>query len=361
MIKLAMVVNDLNINGISAVVFNYCTKIDKSKYKVYVFSGEPVNTLYCELAKKHSIEIIKLPERKSNTYVYYAEFFKQLRIVKPDIVHVHGNSATITPELFLAALSGTKIRIAHSHNTTCNNMKAHKLLYPFFSLLCNERFACGEEAGKWLFHDKKFHVIPNGFDVTRFEFDVEARRKYREELGFGEDDRIIGHVGRYNAQKNHPFLLKVFRGIAQKDNHAHLMLIGNGPDFDDIMKLIEEHPYKNRIHVLGERNDINKLYSAMDVFVLPSKHEGLVIALLEAQINGVHSVGSDLIPREVTISDNVEFLPLDEKQWVDAVLKVCKEGRSISKNAVKNPNIKKYNINENVKLLEKIYKDALRN
>src|SRR5699024_6911180 len=125
---------------------------------------------------------------------------------KFDIVHVHGNSATMTAELFLAWLSKTHIRVAHSHNTTCSNLKIHNMLYPVFSLLYTSGFACSEAAGKWLFRDKMFTIIPNGFNTEKFIFNRKDRCVIREEQHIKGTDFVIGHIGRFNPQKNHEFL-----------------------------------------------------------------------------------------------------------------------------------------------------------
>ena len=137
-IKLAMLTNDLNMNGISNVVMSYCKELDKGKFEIHIVAGTPVNSIYRKDAEQNNITIQELPSRKQQSKRYYRTLWQVLKKEKFDIVHVHGNSATMTVELFLAWLSGTHIRIAHSHNTTCSNMKIHKMLYPFFCLLYTE-------------------------------------------------------------------------------------------------------------------------------------------------------------------------------------------------------------------------------
>ena len=120
---------------------------------------------------------------------------------KIDIVHVHGSSAIMSVELLAAKLAGCKVRIAHSHNTTCENKKVDQMLRPLFNKLYTERFACGQEAGKWMFGTQSFMVIPNGRSLQKYEYNSEKRVQYRNKLNVPANAFIIGHVGRFNDQK----------------------------------------------------------------------------------------------------------------------------------------------------------------
>ncbi len=358
-IHLAVVVNDLNINGISTVVYNYCTNMDMSKFKIDILAGEPIDDFYKNEYQKFNIDIIALPERKTSALKYYLSLFKSLN-KKYDIVHIHGNSATITIELFLAMLKGIKVRIAHSHNSTCSNMKVHKILYPFFKRLYTHGFACSSLAGNWLFRDEKYYIIPNAFDTKRFQFNNQARLEIRKELNL-EDKLVVGHIGRFNNQKNHLFLLEVFESLCKKNDDIVMILVGNGPDFSKIKSVIDSHPFKERIIIYGETSRTEDVYSAMDVFVFPSKFEGLGIVALEAQMSGLPCVVSDVLPQEVVIGDNIVFKNLNDslESWGDVILDkisdcTCDREKYFTDN---NSTISKYDISESVKLVEKLYSD----
>lgn len=361
-IKLAMVINDLNINGISTVVMNYCEMLNSRAFDISVISGLPVDSSYYLRCEHAGIKIIELPPRKSSPKAYYKALWGALS-EQYDIVHVHGNSATISIELLIAKLRGIKIRIAHCHNSTCNNKKAHKLLLPLFNSVYTHGFACSNLAGRWLFGDKKFYVIPNGFDTEKFRFLDIDRNETRDALGL-VDKYVIGHIGRFNNQKNHPFLLEVFRRVAEQNSEAYLLLVGNGPEYYSIMQKIEEHPYKERIIVYGESLETEKLYAAMDVFAFPSKHEGLGIVLIEAQINGLPCIVSDVIPEDVVISDSIYFLPItvsDIAQWSDCIVNLC--NRKQKRQDMYDCNIdkiKRFEIKEDVVYLESLYKGFFR-
>lgn len=361
-IKLAMLVNDLNMNGISNVVLSYCRELNKYEFEIHIIAGTPVNPVHRQDAIQNNIVITELPSRKKESRHYYKRLFEVLRDEKFDIVHVHGNSATMTVELFLAWLSGTTVRIAHSHNTTCSNMKVHKLLYPFFSLLYTDGFACSDAAGKWLFHNKPFTVIYNGFRTEKFVFNRDSRKGIREALHIKDSDFVMGHVGRFNSQKNHEFLLRVFESVATINLNAWLLLIGDGPDFEKVKQMVSLHPNKERIIVYGETKETAKMYSAMDVFVFPSKFEGLGIVALEAQISGLPCIVSDNVPKDVILSDNIQFVSLcDKKEWIESVLaqeRFDQSSREEFYEANRN-SIMKYDIDNDVKLLERQYLTCL--
>ena len=360
-IKVAMVAVDLSRTGISAVIMNYCRNIDLSKFKIDLLVGNHIVEEYRKECNQLGINIIELPFKFDNAKAFYFGLLKKLSAKKYDIVHVHGNSALITPELCIALIKGIRIRIAHCHNTTCSHKMMDKLLRPIFKLVYTDGFACSTSAGKWLFKNGKFDVIPNGFEINKFIFSDINRKQIREKLNI-KDKFVIGHIGQFNDQKNHRFLLEMFEKIGNKKKDAILLLIGNGPDKEEICKLIEKHPFKDRIIMYGETEHPEEMYSAMDVFVFPSKFEGLGIVLLEAQISGLQCVASDVVPREAIISKNVELYSLkdDVNEWCNAILSSEQLERKAFYKKYKTE-IEKYNINENIKQLMKIYSRLKKN
>lgn len=358
-ISLAMIANDLNINGISTVIANYCMNIDLSRFDITVIAGAPIDVSYKRQFDIQGVHYVELPARKTSAKMFYRALYKEFKNKEYDIVHVHGNSATITIELLIAWLNGIKVRIAHCHNSTCDNKRMHRMMLPLFKRLCTNGLACSILAGKWLFENGKYEVLPNGFYTERFCFDENARKSVRSELNLDEK-YVIGHIGRFNNQKNHTFLLEVFTEIAKEREDAVLLLVGNGPNYNKVMQIIDNHPFKDRIVVYGETSETEKIYAAMDVFAFPSKHEGLGIVLLEAQINGLKCVVSDVIPQEVIISDQIILLSLDDdvSEWKDEILKA----EPLDRKELYNRNqekILKYDIRKNVKQLEDFYSNAL--
>lgn len=355
-LKIAYLTKDMPINGISTVLMNYGGNLDKEKVEITIFSGPPIAYQYKEQCTELGIQLVEIPPKREQALAYYFALWKNLS-KKYDIVHIHGNSATITIELMIALIKGIKVRIAHCHNSTCDSQKAHKLLQPLFKRIYTYGFACSKLSGKWLFDNCQFQVLPNGFDTRRFIFDKEKRNEIRKELHL-EERYVIGHVGMFNKQKNHPFLLNVFEHVAKECDDAYLLLVGHGPDFKEISELINQHPFKQRIICYGTTDHVEYFYDAMDIFVFPSIHEGLGIVLLEAQMNGLPCVASDVVPKEAMLGNRVTFLPLDADLdiWKKAVLQDRKINRTAFYEEYKKE-IEHYDITPNTKELLSLYMD----
>ena len=294
-IRVAMLVDGLYVTGITSVVKRYCKYIVSNKVKITLLAGAPINEKCKEEIKRYGIEVVTLPSRKKETIKFYRMLRKVLRNNKFDIFHVHGNSVNLTVELLIAKRAGIKHRIFHSHNTVCNNPIVHKLLLPIFKRACTNGFACGELAGNWILGDGMFTVIPNGFEVENFKFTSEKRKKIRKQLGI-ENKLVIGHVGRINYQKNQDYLLEIFDEATKQRSDAVLFIVGDGPDAERIKAKAKGN--KNIIFY-GTTEDTVAVYSAMDVFVFPSRFEGLPVVLLEAQMTGLPCIVSDIVTKEV--------------------------------------------------------------
>lgn len=354
MIKVAFITKNLAANGITNVVMNYGTRLDKSRFALTVITGVPIESIYRDKLAQENIGVVELPPKRNNPAAYYQKLWKELKSGY-DIVHIHGNSATITVELFLAKWVGIQVRIAHCHNVTCDHKNIHRALQSVLQKLYTYGFACSDSAGKWMFGNSPFEVLPNAFQTKKFVFNEEARKNVRTSLGI-TDKYVIGNVARFNDQKNHEYLLKVFEKVAQKQENAVLLLVGNGPNLEKIKEKIENHPYKDRIIYYGVTDKVEELYSAMDVFVLPTKYEGLGIVFVEAQINGLPVVTSNGVPKEVALGNGIVFLPLENALdlWCDTILRTNTSERN-SFHKTHNIEAMRYDIDCNVKKLEKIY------
>lgn len=360
-IKVAMVTNHFGITGIGTVIMNYCKALDKEKYDLTILAGQPISEKYEKECLENDIHLVALPSRHGNPKGHYIALWKALRAGHYDIVHDHGSSSMMAIELTIAKLAGVKNRIAHSHNSNCPNMKVHKLLNPYFRTVYTKALACGQLAGNWLFGENNFEVLPNGFHTGDFAFSEKERAVVRTKLGV-ENQLLIGHIGRINEQKNQEYLLDIFKEVAAIRDDAILLIVGTGPDEEKIKSRVKEHPYRNRIILYGETDNPTALYSAMDIFVFPSRYEGLPVVLLEAQISGVPCVVSDKITREVDLGDLI-WKSIDDapKQWANEILSV--EYRSEEERTTYRKKhlgeIQQYDITHSVKQLDEIYTNLL--
>lgn len=354
--KIAMVTNHFGITGISMVIMNYCKALDRNKFNLTIIAGSPVNGQYKRDCKLYGINMVELPSRHQKPIEHYFQLWKNMEKSKYDIVHIHGNSSLMSVELLIAKIAGIKVRIAHSHNSACPNMRLHKLLSPYFRRLCTKSLACSSLAGEWLFGNGNFQILPNGFCVKKFLFEESQRKRLRNKMKL-ENKFIVGHIGRINEQKNHQYLLKIFQEIAEKKENAFLLLVGDGPDYEKIKKVINNHSYKERIILYGETDNTAAMYSAMDVFVFPSKYEGLPVVLLEAQISGLPCIVSDRVTREVDFGDLCWKSITDEPEaWAEASIEKNMDLSERQNYFDKHKSqVEKYDICRTVRQLEAIY------
>ncbi|RGI12098.1 glycosyltransferase family 1 protein [Roseburia sp. TF10-5] len=360
-IKVAMVTNHFGITGIGTVMMNYGKALDKNKYDLTILVGKPISEKYEKECLENGIHLEALPSRHGNPKKHYVALWKALRAGNYDIVHDHGSSSMMAVELTIAKLAGVKNRIAHSHNSTCPNMRVHRLLNPYFRTVYTKALACGRLAGNWLFGENNFEVLPNGFHTDDFAFSKKNRDAVRNKLGV-ENQLLIGHIGRINEQKNQEYLLDVFKEVAAIRGDAILLIVGIGPDEEKIKSRVKEHPYRDRIILYGETDNPTALYSAMDIFVFPSRYEGLPVVLLEAQISGLPCVVSDKVTREVDLGDiNWQSIDDDPKQWAKAVVEIRRQSNQerLFYKEKHLSQIRKYNIACSVKQLDKIYTNMI--
>ena len=360
-IKVAMVTNHFGITGIGTVIMNYGKALDKSKYDLTILAGQPIAEKYEKECRENGINLVALPSRHGSPMKHYIALWRTLKKGHYDIVHDHGNSSMMAVELTIAKLAGVKNRIAHSHNSTCPNMRVHRLLNPYFRTVYTKALACGQLAGDWLFGEGNFEVLPNGFHTEYFVFSKESRDAIRSKLGV-ENQLLIGHIGRINEQKNQEYLLDIFGEVAAMRNDATLLIVGTGPDEEKIKARVQNHPYKDRIILYGETDNPMAFYSAMDVFVFPSRYEGLPVVLLEAQISGLPCVVSDKITREVDLGDiNWQSIDVTPRKWESAILNIKQHSEQERNAYIRNhlAKIERYDINNTVKQLDEIYTDLL--
>ena len=168
--------------------------------------------------------------------------------------------------------------------------------------------------------DLPCEVIPNAIDAQMFRFSEQVRREVREQYGL-EDCLVVGHVGRLQYQKNQTFLLDAFRHLHEREEKARLVLVGDGPDLTELEAKAVTLGIEREVLFLGNRDDVNRLLQAFDLFVMPSHFEGFGMAALEAQAAGLPCLLSDSVPRETKLTRNVEFIPAEDPAiWAEHML-----------------------------------------
>lgn len=257
----------VNAGGITKFIIDTMTEMQiDNEVSCYILSPYKVSPFFKKLLKQSNKSLIVIEGRSKNPVGY---FFKILNYIKKnnfDIVQVHGSSSLMAVEILAAKAAGVQVRIAHSHNTTCSHKFLNNMLKPVFLKNKTHALACSQEAGKWLFGSKNFEVIHNGIDLKKFEFSNLNRSAIRSKLGIEKDTFVIGHVGHFNYQKNHEFLVDVFKKIEQKRPNSALILIGTGKLENKIRAQVEQLHLNEKVFFIGNIDDVYKWLSAMDVF-----------------------------------------------------------------------------------------------
>lgn len=347
-------------DGITNVITNYYAYMNCNEVHMDFVTINPISEKFKILLETNGSQNYVLSYRNNNPFKYVINLAKTIKEGAYSIVHVHGCSATMAVEMLAAKIAGVEIRIAHSHNTKCDHFKVDRFLRPFFSRWCNYGFACGQEAGEWMFRGKDFEIISNGIDLEKFQYNPLVREAFRSKYKL-EDKFVIGHVGRFSEQKNHIKLLHIFEKFSIKHPEAYLVLIGDG----ELKDAIKQHAERQKLNVMfvGLSDEVEKWLQAMDLFVFPSLYEGLPLGLVEAQAAGLPCVLSDTISPMAKITDLVEFVRLDaaSSEWITVMEGMMNRFKRVSQIDEIKTQIreKHFDINLNCKELVSIYKKLM--
>ena len=323
MIRVLHYLDSLDWKGEEQVIMNYYRHINTSEVQFDFVTRSQPGCRFQEEIEKRGGKIYYLPSRERHPIRYIKAFRKILKDNQYSIVHLNKSGASIAIDAMICKACGVKTVIGHSHSTFCSALLLHKTCKLFVNLFVDYRFGCSHEAGKWIFGNKKdIAVINNAIDVASFSFDSGKRERLRKE--FNVSDRfVIGFVGRLAPAKNPLRLIDIFHQILSVREDAALLIVGDGPEKAAMEEKIRAYGIEDRVVFAGLRNDVPDLYSAFDVFVLPSLYEGLGMVLMEAQTNGLYSVASDVVPAP-DITDRVRKISLEESDaaWAQAICDV---------------------------------------
>lgn len=329
-IRVLQVVTIMNRGGLETMLMNYYRKLDKSKIQFDFMTNRSERGHYDDEIEAFGGKIYRLsPIKPGNYNKYFKEldnFFNEHKEYKVVHSHINENSGFV---LKAAKKAGIECRIAHSHLSDLKlDYKYPFRVYARRNLKGNvsDYFACSKRAGEWLFgkdisNSGKVTVLNNAVDTEKFRFNEEVRNNIRRKLDI-EGKKVIGHVGRFNPQKNHEFLIDVFNEIYKKDKDIVLLLVGDGYLKEKIEEKVNKLGLDKSVEFLGVREDIPELMQAMDLFLFPSQFEGLAVVMVEAQAAGLKVITSTGVTKESDITNNVEFIDLSKgaEYWADIVL-----------------------------------------
>lgn len=354
-IRILHILTALDRGGIETMLLNYHQNIDTDIFQFDYLLHREGEFAYSEKVRSLGGRIYSLPEYNPFNMNYIKgldSFFKDHKEYK--IVHSHLNCLSSIP-LKYAKKNGIPVRIAHAHiiiNDQSIKSIYKKMVRHTIPIYATDYCACSVEAGKWMFPSQKVVVIPNAIDLSRFFFDADKRKKFRNDLNI-KNQFVFGTVGRFTKQKNHMFLIELMK---QMPNETLLFIVGEGPLKQNYIQAINENNLTNRVFVLDPTDDVPSFLCGIDSFLFPSIYEGLGIAAVEAQTAGLRTICSEFVPKEVACSSGIAFLPLDSKVWVEEMgNNVCTQERVIEERV--NPDENMYDIKTASIWLENYYKN----
>lgn len=324
-IRVLQVVTHMERGGLETMLMNFYRHMDREQVQFDFLVHRQERADYDDEIESLGGRIFRLPRLVPWSKAYLAAldaFFTEHPEYR--IVHVHQDCLS-SVILKVAKNHSVPVRIAHSHNANQDkNLKYPIKLWYKRSIprYATDLFACGKNAGDWMFGGAPYQVINNAIDAAAYPCDAAKRAAVRHSLGFN-DELVIGHVGRFNPQKNHPFLLEIFSALLKKEANAVLLLVGGGEDMPKIQAKARELGIADHVRFMGVRSDVADLMQAMDVFVFPSLYEGLPVTMVEAQASGLPCIISDKVPEECIITSGlVDVMPLSASAdaWAEKVL-----------------------------------------
>lgn len=309
-IRIAFVLWTLEgMGGSEHVVYDIVRKLDKDRFDVLVigFKEGPIRRTYEKLGVK--VEVI------SKKWKYDFGFIKRLRyVLKNEGIHLV-NAHHLSPLLnsYLATRM-TGIKLIYTEHSVWQYLEMgglKKILSNFLLWNTNAIVAISNQLLQYysdnpFVSEKKICLIINGIDLLKF-LSID-RSLLKEKLGFKPDDKLIGMVANIRPEKNHKILISAFSKLSRILKNSHLLLIGLDCMDGEVQQYASSMKGAERIHFLGPREDVPDILNILDIFCLPSVHEGLPLTILEAMACGVPVVGADVMGINEVVTDNVNGL-----------------------------------------------------
>lgn len=370
-IKIAHVAGGLTTGGVEAVLYNYFSHMNKEDYELYYISYDKPNEEVKKRFENLGFHVYEVYKKKEHFFKSCMQVVKILKENQIQIIHSHMTLVCFITS-FLARLCGVKVAVAHSHLAQ-HITGVKKYIYAVFKWLTkitsNYYIACGEEAAIYLYGKKKFEngkvmLMHNAIDTEKFSYQEQIREQMRKELAI-DNCFCIGHVGRFTEQKNHLFLIDIFKEIVACKENAVLLLLGEGPLEEEVKEKVKALSLEKNVRFLGSSSEVYKYYQAMDVFLLPSLYEGLAVSLVEAQCSGVPVVTADTVTGEIRLAKAYEVLALTDspERWAKAVCAYDEDRDAVlkeRKEAVKMIQEAGYDIEKEARKLDIFYKKIVR-
>lgn len=331
-IRVLHILHSMNRGGAENAIMNYYRHIDRDKVQFDFLLTAFEKTLFEDEIIGLGGKIFKVPCLTITHPIAYLKGVKRVLQAHKEykIVHSHTSSKSFFP-LLIAKIEGVPVRLCHSHNTKSESgvrgWIRNLLKFPL-KIVATGMCACGNDAAKWLYGERAFskgevRIIPNVIEIKHFNYSEMTRRQIRDHFAITDKSVVLGSVARFSEQKNHTFIIPLFKAFHLIVPDSILMLVGDGELREEIKRQVHQDGLDDAVLFTGIVRNVNDMEQAMDFFLLPSINEGLPLSLIEAQVSGLHCFASEGVPREADKTGLVTFLPLERgpRYWAEAVAK----------------------------------------
>lgn len=325
--KVVIVLNNLRVaNGVATTIMNQYDALIENNVQVDFIQFMHFDSPYINQIKQNGGKIYLVSKRISGMN----QIEQILKKGQYDIVHINQVNFQTVWIAIIAHHCGVKKVIFHSHNTKIPSGVKRRILERacniVYGLFADELIACSKQAGEDSFGKRKFIVLKNSIDISKFHFDEHSRQSIRSILGINDKTFVVGTVCRYARQKNPLFMIDIMAELFKIRPNSKFLWIGSAPKEDDplirqIRDRIKQYNIEDNILLVGSKNDVEKWYSAMDAFMMPSIWEGLGITYIEAQANSLPTYASSVVPIETNITPLISYISLSDpaKIWAKAI------------------------------------------
>lgn len=349
--RVLQIMGGLKRVGLETFAMNMYRSIDRSEIQFDFLLTQVTGGDYEEEAKSMGANIYHLPPRNKGYKAYHKaldDFFREHH--NYIAIHEHISSLTSIDPAYYAKKYGIPVRIFHSHSSSIQKSLplhwVHTILHymnkPKVHTYATHYLGCSDKALDWIYKytgvRSKAKMVNNSIDCEMYRFNKTVRSEVRKEFNIGEDDFVIGHVGRFIPLKNQGFLIDILEELHKTMSTVKILLIGEGETMKDVKAKVESKGLKNLVIFTGVRSDVVRLMQAMDIFVMPSWFEGLPVTLVEAQAAGLPIVASATISHDSDLSGTILFKSIKEPavDWAKCIVEwKAKLGRPDNIEAIK--------------------------
>lgn len=349
--------------GVQNVLQNYYAHMNQKEFVFdFVVMGTEVGELE-EWFESRGSRVYHVTPRSVSFRKNTGELKQIIKDGNYDVVHCHQDYKSLIA-IIIAKLYGVKTRIVHCHQAFPKESAKSRIVRRLSTMLmkcfANVFIGCGKDAARWLYGERmvktgKAIVLNNAVNLEKYAFSDEKRKQIRSDLGI-DHQLVIGNAARFTYQKNHKLLTDIFAEFHARNPQSVLLLAGDGELMDETQAYCEQLGIRNSVMFLGVRSDIGDLLSAMDIFLLPSRFEGLALIMIEAQANGIPAVCSPFVTKELGLQRNVLFAQENNYENTDAWYSVIEKALDIGRlEDVTILTQAGYDIRQEAQKLEKIY------